>query len=90
MDSVKEKVYQQLFEDCKETTNLDALSAGKVSVMGKTLRELELEKMVLELEKVILQNKIEAFQLSKMLENSIFTKRKMREKIKIIIANSEL
>lgn len=51
--------------------------------MEKTRREIELEK-------IIMQNKIEAIQLREMLENSIFVKNKMGEKVKAIIANSEL
>ena len=52
-------------------------------MMEKTRRELELEK-------VIIQNKIQAIQLREMLENSIFVKNKMIEKVERIITNSEL
>lgn len=51
--------------------------------MEKTRREIELEK-------IIIQNKIEAFELRVMLENSIFVKNKAIEKVKRIISNSEI
>ena len=57
--------------------------------LNKSIREIELEIMLLEKNELLLQNKLDAIELKYMLENAIFVKNKFIKKVEGIITTCE-